>query len=298
MDIYCKHCDQQNPTGSIYCNHCGMKLVEDDHVNEEYVSETTRQLVKKIFEELNEEAIEVKFKTLESFEEKATSWVNNQFVALSVAISIVVAVLSYAGFSSYNASEEYQKMLDKANLEIADDIKNIERSRQNFNTEASQAKDEIDGKMKELEGFDSSKITKYQLSLEQTLQRVNTIEKQSEDRLKAIKKLENSRFRIQLHYRDDNHQLWQDNIEYIRQRFDTKGFRLTSRNIANVTTDKQEIIIYSSISEEKANIIRELILPRFKSININTIPTSYNDDFDMVIKLCPQSNVRGSRCIP
>ena len=290
MDINCPYCDKQNQQGSLFCNQCGKSIGNSDHDSEQYMLKKIKQLVDKRCKEFNEEATELKFKTLESIEEGATKWAKIQFTALYAVIPVIIAVLSYVGFSEYKASEEYQELMDKAKETISEHNKYIADATNNIKLKEEEFNKNFKNKMDEIDKFSKDEVETYQATLKETNKKLTKIEKESKRRYEEIIKIEKSRFRIQVHYMDNNHSLWQENIKFIRKMFDKKGFRLSPRNISNVITDKQEIIIFSDTSLEEARTIRKLISPKFKPLEIKVDHTNYNDELDMIIKLCPDSN--------
>ena len=304
MDIQCRHCNQKNPAGSLYCNKCGQDLNNGNPASEEYISEKINNLIQKKCDEFNEEATEVKFKTLASLEEKATTWAKRQLAALTFAISILIAVLSYVGFSGLDFNKKYNELFEGAKKEITSHKKNIRTTTANFNEHA----EEINTKLKEIDdksqktvklldekmaiivGFNSEKIDKYTEELQSTLKEVNELNSK-------YKILKNNRFKIQVHYRDNDQNIWHKNVNYLQNKLDNKGFILSKRQVSNVRADRQEIIIYSESRRKAALDIKDLITDEFTFFDIKTEVSVPNNDFDIIIKLCAQSgNLPGDEC--
>ena len=169
--------------------------------------------------------------------------------------------------------------------------------KQEFDNKISEAQGKIENTMDELKGFNTDQINEYTKKLDITLKQLNTLDERSEKRYKEIVRLDNSRFRIQVQYREKTKELWSDNIKYIRDKLDKDGFQLPFRGIANVMTDMQDIVIASPSSLEKAKLIRKLIEPKFGPIKITSSPSNYWDNYDMVIHLCPQADGKDSACM-
>ena len=311
MSHACKYCNSINPDGSIFCNHCGSRFNGNTNSNghdDEQLNEQVKLMLDKMRDEINEEAVEVKFKTLEAFQEKATKWVRNQFAAATAAISLVIAILAYAGFDGFEATREYQEKLKEYEADLAVHQQNLVTSEKKINSEVASfeekaadfdkavigAHEKIDNEMSKLANFDTAKITKYKNDLEV---KIEEIKKLKDDFIK----LENSRFRIIVHYRDDVIEQYQKNIKAVGSALFEKGYILDKNNIANVSSDYQEILYFSDSEHIKKKVleIQKMLTDKFTSMPIKYEGAGNLDPLEVVIKLCPQGRTfEESRCFP
>jgi dGTP triphosphohydrolase len=274
--------------------------------------------------ELSEEALALKLKTLEQFQEKAIRWIKTQFRAATTATSIILAVFAYAGFKGCNASEKYQQLAKESEQAIEEKLSSIDRATEkikntsesvlaniykendSLNKKVDSVEKLIEKKMKDLDEFNTKKIRDYQEELRVSVDEIGKLQKRtarqldrSDQQLEKIKRLENSRFRILVHYRDDAIKSYQDNIELMKKTLFKKGFIIEKKNISNVSADKQEIIRYSE-SQQIKNKVEEIqqqltaVFNKKLSGNFNPIPIKCEsaasvDPLQVVIKLCPQA---------
>lgn len=349
MSLVCNQCSNVIPADSRYCNYCGFGLkISTDASRSDTESQLIegQQIYEKFSRELNEEALELKFEMLEAFQEKATKWVKVQFVAATSAISIVVAVLAYAGFNGFSASEEYQQLVKNSEATIKDSEAVIEESRASienaraefeissqttleeleasskkslsglqtttnnalaelrinldeFNDELILAQVNIDAKMKDLGKFNTDEIKKYERNLSQTLASAGVLQKQAMGHLEKIKRLENSRIRIIVHYRDSARDLYLKNINLMERALSKKGFIIDNDDIANVSADRQEVLYYSKSIHiiDKVKEIQKQLLDEFKIFPMRYQSAGSLDSLQVVIKLCPQDGALESKCV-
>lgn len=262
---------------------------------------------------------------LQEFQEKATNWAKIQFATLATAITIVTVVLGYVGFSSINVIEkiesieteaiksvekkqkkldnEYKKRLSDLQQKSDDFELKTSETLVSFNTKVKDADEMIDIKKQELAKFNSDKIEKYEKNLKQDNEEIqtqlNTQVNRIGTQIDKINKLENSRFQILVHYREASLQLYNKNINILENTLFSKGFILNKKNIANVNSDRQEIIYYSESIHIKDKIkeIRQLLSREYNNIPIRLESADNFDPLQIVIKLCPQVDNSGSYCI-
>lgn len=157
MSHICKYCSSTNQDGSIYCNNCGRKISGNGNGNnhhDDYINEQADIILDKLREEINEEAIEVKFKTLEAFQENATKWVKNQFTAATAAISLVIAILAYAGIDGFYSTKQYQEKLKEYENNLTDYQEELKLNKKNMDNDIASFK-------KKRADFDASVINAY-----------------------------------------------------------------------------------------------------------------------------------------
>lgn len=302
MDIQCRHCNHQNPAGSLYCNKCSQDLNNGNPVNDEYISEKINQIIKKKCDEFKDEAVEVEFKTLASLEERATTWAKRQFAALTVAITVLISVLSYVGLSGLDFNQKYKELFEGAKKEIEIHKTSISTTASKFNIEADETytklksleekfmknSERLDDKMKIIEEFKSDEIKKYETKLKSALKKVDELRSD-------YKKLRNNRFKIQVHYRDNDQKIWHQNIDQLQNKLDNEGFILNKRHVSNVKAERQQIIIYSESNRKAAEAIRKHIADQFTFFEIRKEPSGFNE-FDIIIKLCAQTGNLDNEC--
>ncbi|HEC19022.1 MAG TPA: zinc ribbon domain-containing protein [Gammaproteobacteria bacterium] len=312
MNTVCKHCGKPIPDNSRFCNHCGQPQ-EGNKSLEEKARETCVQIIR----ELNEEALEAKHKLLEEFQDKATKWVKTQFIAATTAISVVLAVLAYAGFSGFDASERFKQAIEKSTLEFEQNLeankkylaasdKKIKATMNNFNKRAANIDRMLEEKTQQIENLNTENINRYQQSLNEMMHSLKSLadrydlqQKKIRTQLADIEKLKNSQFQILVHYRDDSIDDYQRNVKRLTDTLDREGYVVNERNIANVSVDRQEILYYSKATRiiNKVNEIQQLLKDNLG----RTLPLRFEGagDFNplrIAIKLCARKSLRNGRC--
>lgn len=136
--------------------------------------------------------------------------------------------------------------------------------------------------MSKLKNFDTKKITLYKNDLEKKIKEITKLKEN-------YKKLENSRFKIIVHYRGATISEYHKNIKTIDSVLHEKGYILDKDNIANVSADYQEILYFSDSVhiKEKVQEIQKLLLGKFKPIPIHYEGSGNLDPLEVVVKLCP-----------
>jgi hypothetical protein len=326
MSLKCEHCDHINTADSLFCNHCGFQLTAEHKpkpLDLETITEECSRLHDQLKREIQEETQELKFEMLESFQEKATKWVKMQFWAATSAISIVVAIFAYAGFNSFKATEEYQQLVKESEDSIKQDLvlikkstesfdlsaqnsmKDLENSRALFLQKSTAAEKIIEEKMRGLKQFDTDKIRNYERKLNKTVLRIEQLQQRmtaqlarADQQFEQIKRLENNRFRILVHYRETEQVLYKKNLAKLESALYAKGFIIQKDDIANVSSDRQEILYYSEAKQirNKINEIRQQLAEKFIDIPIRYESAGSFDPLRVIIKLCPQGNTSDSNC--
>lgn len=326
MTLKCEQCDHINSADSLFCNQCGYQLIADDKTSPLDIETITQECIRlhdKLKREIQDETQELKFELLESFQDKATKWVKMQFWAATAAISIVVVIFAYAGFNSFKATEEYQQLVKDSedtikkdlalinkstetfNLSAQNSLNNLENSRELFIQKSTAAEKTIEEKMQGLEQFDTEKIRSYEnklndtvIKIEQLQRRMNTQLGRADQQFEQIKRLENNRFRILVHYRETEQQLYHRNLAKLESVLYDKGFIINKDDIANVSSDRQEILYYSEARQirDKINEIQQQLADEFIQIPIRYESAGSFDPLRIMIKLCPQGNISNSNC--
>ena len=267
------------------------------------------------------QAQQVKLDMLEDFQEKATKWVKIQFAAGATAMSLVIGVLAYVGFSGFNAAEEYQKLVADSEKNITDSrdeslqqMKTTQEVVQNaiskiefdLQSKFDEVDQEIDLKLNQLRQINTEKISQYESRLTETLNEVTSLQRAVKSNLQKsveigdnIEKLENSRFRIIVHYRENKQDIYRNNLERLEAALFDRGFVIDQDDIANVSTDRQEIIYYSNsaLVVTKMKEIQAQLKALFNHIPIRHEDAASLDSLQVVIKLCPQQQGQTRQCI-
>lgn len=313
MSITCSQCSHTNPSDSLFCNHCGQELkspIDCSLTDQEAISEAGKRIYEEFSRELKEEASALNYEMLETFKEKATNWAKSQFILATSAISIVVVILGYLGFKGFDASAKFTQLAEQSTSEFEETRKKFAESSSDALSELKVQKDAFDKKfkaqLKDLEKFNTDQILEYETRLKETVATVEKLKKQTgshlrqaASQLEEIKKLENSRFRILVHYRDTTQQIFRKNIALVESALFKNGFIIDEGNISNVTADREEILYFSNSKHivDKVREIQQSLSEDFKKIPINYESTGGIDPLQVIIKLCPQDNAGGSPCI-
>lgn len=327
MSLNCEQCGHSNTADSHYCSQCGVHLVSEikpEKLDIEIITEECIRLHDKLKREIQEETQELKFELLESFQDKATKWVKMQFWAATTAISIVVVIFAYAGFNSFKATEEYQQLVEDSEKGINDGVALIESKRKSLDQSAldsmqelnktragfiekvTQAEKTIEEKMQGLAQFNTEKIRSYEKKLNETVIKIEELQRQmntqlktAEEKFEQIKRLENNRFRILVHYRETEQTLYRKNLTQLESALYEKGFIINNDDIANVSSDRQEILYYSEAIQirEKINEIQQQLASKFINIPVRYETAGSFDPLRVIIKLCPQGEANNSNCL-
>ena len=297
MNNQCIKCNTVNPEGSVFCNHCGSQL-EQAGSKLDVQNQQAQVDLDELKQDLEEKALEVKHEMLEDFEEKATKWVKLQFVAATTAISIVIALLAYAGFSGFDASKEYQELAQEYIKKVTDADNELNQRTESFQMLSDNATNRIDKVMDELNNINTDEINQHKRELQAQIDRVAALEKALKGQIEKVNKVENSRFHVLVHYRESAPQLLDKNIEYMEGVLYDRGYILERKNIANVSSDRQEILYYSKNKHifSKVQQVQKLLAGKFKSLPIRYESAGSVNPYQIVIKLCPQANAADSRC--
>ena len=327
VNLQCEKCHHINPVDSNNCNQCGQPLIKAETDSQLFTVE--RQRIQEQFSaELTDEALQIKLHMLEAFQDKATKWVKVQFAAGATALTLVIAVLSYVGFSGFNAAEKYQRLIENSeknitqqlnvNLKTMSDAKMaIDDSFVKINNDLIDRKNKIDEafleanaqineKLGQLSQFDAERTKLYQERLSKTLSEVENLKMEVTGQLtlakkigENINKLENSRFRIIVHYREVELALYRENLAFVESALYEKGFIIDQNDIANVSTDRQEILYYSTSPGvvEKVSEIQKQLSTKYSNIPIRFEDAASLDSLQVVIKLCPQKNNISDSCV-
>jgi hypothetical protein len=271
--------------------------------------------------QLTVEAQKIKYEQLESLQDKATGWVKRQFMLATVVIGAVGAFLAFVGIQNFNVSEELKQKASEVNDEIdnrANEVlsqtnaveailqklqQDADKKVDDFNQKIALGEKIFDEKLEKLETLDVNKIQEYEKQLKQTVAQVTLLKTDlktsldtAEQQLERIKKLENGRFRILLHYRDSTRENYLRNIEKLENILFPEGFNIDHNDIANVGSDREEIIYYSSAKNivDKVQEIEQLVSNGFRSIPVRYESAGKYDPFQILIKLCAQKEIDGS----
>lgn len=283
MNLTCNQCQSKNPENSNYCNTCGHKL---DTSTSEVVSgeQNTARLVKAFENEVTSISDKAKYDILISAQEKFSTWIRYQYLVITGATGIVIAILGYLGFNGIDLFGTLDKESDK----LQDIIKQV-----------SKAETSISKKLEELNNIETSKIDTYQKNLVKQINSTKELRKDLNKQINKIHKIERSKYKILVHYNtselDHN---YNKNIDSLRNKLYEQGFILKPGNIFNVTTDRQEIIYY-----QKSKDITEIIKLMTHSLpdNYSKIASRHegqtdNDPMQIVIKLCKGSVGKNFNC--
>lgn len=283
MNLICNKCKSENPENSNYCNTCGHKL--DTSTSESKAGQqNTASLIKSFQNEVTAISDKAKYDILISTQEKFSTWIRYQYLVITAATGIVIAMLGYLGFNGIDLFGTLDKERDK----LQDIIKQV-----------SHAETSISEKLEELNKIETSKIDTYQKNLVKQINSTQELRKDLNKQINKIQKIERSKYKILVHYNaselDHN---YNHNIDNLRNKLYEQGFILKPGNIFNVTTDRQEIIYY-----QKSKDITEIIKLMTHSLpdNYSKIASRHegqtdNDPMQIVIKLCNGSVGKNFNC--
>lgn len=322
MSPTCSHCHHENPAASRHCNQCGHPLdqgLPPTAPDNRSLVEESHRIRKEFSEAANAEALKIKLELLEAFQEKATKWAKVQFAAGTTALTLLLGVLAYAGFSGFDAAKDYRALVKTSETTITDSLKtslqamnrskleneklfaeitrHLNQRKTEIDNKFETADTAIDEKLTKLSQINTEKIGDYQLTLATKIAEINSLKEniesnlvQAEAIIENIRKLENSRFRIIVHYREEEPVLYRNNLKLIEQVLFDKGFIIDQDDIANVRTDRQEILYYSTSPQvmEKVREIQRQLSNQFPDIPIKFVGAASLDSLQVIVKLCPQ----------
>lgn len=295
MSIKCQHCNHENPDNGRFCNNCGASLLEDTShritINEDDVNAQTKYFVNRFAENIKDIATHTKLEALEDFQEKATKWVRYQFIAVTTAASVIIAILAYVGFKGFNINEildkttdKYVAQLEKNKTEIEDGSSELSKIKNQVINEAKEQLSEIATLNKNM-----SEIKILRKDLDAKIAAINKLKTAVDQQASEIKKIERSRYKILVHYEiPQSKKIPKRDIQKLRTTLYKKGYIVGSEDILNVSTDRQEILYYSDTLDMSAKIneIIDTLPDEDKPIGKKLVKSGNSDPFQIVIKLC------------
>ena len=299
MAITCNKCNHGNPDDSLFCNKCGSRIVDEKSdrvtINENDVNAQTKLFVNRFAESIKDVATQTKHEALEDFQERATKWVRYQFIAVTTAASIVIAIFAYVGFNGFDLSQ----MLNESKDAVKDAKKEIESVKETTLAKIDEAIKKSEAIKNDIEEINLIKndikqekirLSKLKNSLQKEIENdIKTVKDDLKNQIKTIQKIERSRYQILVHRGTaDLRKKREQTINDLKTALHNTGYVIGPDNLFNVTADRQEIIYYSNSEEmaSKAEEIKNALKDKYKNIETRPIESGNNDPFQVVIKLC------------
>lgn len=287
----CNHCQHSNSEGSHYCSQCGYKLgsiSEGLLISQELVDDKCSEMIEKVAMAIKKEVHDVEISAFERIQNKAINWAKLQLYAVGFAMAFVVGVLSYMGYDSYSDFSDI--LVAEANKVENQANKLVEKSKLTLDDLKKEQARLVDLK-NELKNIEISEIKKKLDQLNSSIAEVKRMREEAREALDNIEKVKNTRFKISVHYMDNNRERRRDKIAQLKKRLSDEGYIVRDVDVANVSSNKQEIMYFHSTASENATQLQKLLSSLFPNLRTNKQTEINRDAEEIIIKLC--ANVQG-----
>jgi len=302
--IVCDHCTHVNEEGSLFCCRCGHSVDETTKTLVDQAKPEIEQCVNEARRQLDLSMIEARQEAFKWVQQESVKWAKLQFIIVSIAVAVITIVLAIAGLKGMSASDTFQSLLKKADEKIEISLKSIDSTYIKFNKKSENAMNKLDEKIKALSKLNVENIQSYQEKLKSQQKKYSELKYVLDDNFKKLdevmvhaKKLKNASFNIELHYRDETVENRNKNILFIKDALSTEGYILADNKIANLRSDKQEIISYTKNDFKISKDIKSLVSEIYPDIVLSLKPYEYTNENNILIKLCQKINKSTNECV-